>query len=197
MSTEDVYRRLRDALEAAGIPYMITGSVASIMYGTPRSTLDIDVVISPSEEQLKGFVGSLDPQEYYVDLEAALDALARRSMFNVLDWKSGWKFDFIIKKARAFNQVEFDRRVPADFNGVRLFVATAEDMVLAKLEWAAEGESERQLRDVAGILHGMRGALDMSYLETWIKNLAIENEWAKAKRIADSIPPPPEIPLRS
>ena len=93
------------------------------------------------------------------------------------------------------SRMEFERRVAADFSGVRLFVATPEDIVLAKLEWGAEGESERQILDAAGILHGMRQELDWAYLGEWVEKLGIDREWTKAKGIADSLPPIAGFPL--
>lgn len=193
MVTEEVYKRLRQALESAGVPYMITGSIASALYGSPRSTQDIDIVMAPGEDQLKAFLASLDPNEFYVSPEAAQDALARKSMFNVLDFKSGWKFDFIIRKARPFSLEEFDRRIQEDFSGVRMYVATPEDVVVAKLEWAVESQSERQIQDAAGILHGRRGQLDRAYIEKWVAKLGLEPEWLKAVGIADSMPPISDI----
>jgi predicted nucleotidyltransferase len=192
----EVFQRLKAALEGAGVPYMVTGSIVSTLYGSPRTTSDIDLVVAPTEAQLKALLASLDPKDFYVSPEAALDALSRKSMFNVLDFNSGWKFDFIIRKSRPFNLEEFNRRVELDIGGIRMHVATPEDIILSKLEWAVEGSSERQILDVADVLYGKRGALDEAYLEKWVEKLGVEPEWLKAKSIADSLPPPPSLPAR-
>ncbi len=185
MTTEEVFRRIIGALEAAGIPYMLTGSFASAHHGAPRATQDIDLVIAPTEDQLRDLVRSLPADEYYADLDTALDALGRESQFNLIDLATGWKVDLIIRKSRAFSREEFDRRFPADLEGLRIFVATAEDVVIAKLEWAKLGRSQRQLDDVAGIL-GAGTDLDRAYVEYWVKELSLEREWAAARARANS-----------
>src|SRR5207249_4529045 len=152
-------------------------------HGSPRSTQDIDLVIAPGEQQLRAFVASLPPTEYYVDLDAALEALRRQSQFNVVDFATGWKIDLIIRKARPFSREEFDRRVPVDLHGVGMFVATAEDVVIAKLEWAKLGASQRQLEDVAGILR-LQERLDRVYVERWVGLLGLQAQWAAARALA-------------
>jgi len=133
---------------------MIAGSFASAAHGLPRTTQDLDVVIDPpSTQALELMVGSMPTDEYYVDADAARESLRRRSMFNVVDHSSGWKIDFIIRKNRDFSREEFARRMPFSLLDVPVFVASPEDTVVAKLEWSKlSGGSERQRRDVAGIL---------------------------------------------
>lgn len=176
----DVFKRVLGALESAGIPYMLTGSFASAYHGLPRATQDIDVVIAPTKQQLQQLITFFPPPDYYVDEGAALEAYDGESQFNVLDLTTGWKVDFIIRKSRRFNQAEFDRRIVADFEGTRIAIASAEDIVLAKLEWAKMGESERQIEDVAGILRIRAGDLDLQYIERWVLELALAREWKTA-----------------
>ena len=173
--------RLAAKLDAAGIPYMITGSFASTYHGTTRTTHDIDVVIDADRAALETLVRSFPDDEYYVDLDAALDALAHRSQFNVIDLATGWKADLIVRKDREFSRAELARREPAEILGARVFVATAEDTIVSKLEWAKIGESERQLRDVAGILDVRRGRLDLEYVERWVRELGLEEVWSRAR----------------
>jgi hypothetical protein len=166
-------------LEAAGIPYMVTGSVASSFHGEPRATRDIDIVIDPMLATLDAFVASLPADQFYVDAEAARAALAERSQFNVIEIRSGWKIDLIIRKNRPFSVEELARRQPADVLGSPTFVASAEDVVIAKLEWAMAGESERQLRDVAAILAVSGDGLDHPYMERWISALGLQKPWSE------------------
>ena len=184
MSAPDVLRRITTALDRAGIAYMLTGSFASAHHGAPRSTLDIDIIIAANSEQLRIFVKSLPSGEYYSDLGAALEAHGRQSLFNVIDLATGWKIDLIILKSRAFSQEEFVRRQLVKVDGLPLFVASAEDVVIAKLEWSKLAQSQRQIEDVAAILGLRWEALDRSYLEQWISELDLEQEWSHAKRIA-------------
>jgi hypothetical protein len=159
-------------LDAAENPHMIAGSVASSHHGEPRSTQDIDLVVDPTRSQLRRFVESLEPSRFYVN--DALAALARRSMFNVIEPSTGFEADLVIRKDRAFSVSEFERRESVDLLGVATAVATVEDTILAKLEWAREGESERQLRDVAAMISVHGAALDLTYLRRWAAELGVD-----------------------
>jgi hypothetical protein len=186
--TEDLFRRVTGALDQAGIPYMLTGSFASSYHGAPRATQDIDLVISATPEQLRTLVGLLPKQEYYLDAGAALEAQRQQGQFNVIDLATGWKVDLIIRKLRPFSQEEFDRRTVVDFMEMRLTLATAEDVLIAKLEWAKLGESQRQLEDAAGILRARSGELDQAYLEKWVRELQLNEQWEMACRLAEIAP---------
>ena len=184
MSTHDLLARLSAALGEAGIPYMFTGSFASSFHGTPRASNDFDLVIAPTPEQLRVLKDTLPQADYYFDVEDALHELKRRGHFNIIDLASGWKVDFIIRKQREFSVSEFDRRFPIEFDGLSIFMASAEDVVLAKLEWAKKSSSERQIEDVAGILRIQANELDRTYMERWIEELQIEPQWRQALKVA-------------
>ncbi len=177
-------RRLVHILDEVGVPFMIAGSFASAAHGLPRTTQDVDVVIDPATAAaLDALVAALPPDEYYVDEAVAREALRRRSMFNVIDQASGWKVDFIIRKDRAFSRDEFARRQAISLLGVPVFVASPEDTIVAKLEWSLQsGGSERQLRDVAGIVATLGETLDRAYVERWVANLGLEAEWQRAQQ---------------
>lgn len=185
MSSElrDLLHRLVGLLDAARMPFMIAGSFASTAHGLPRTTQDIDLVIDPAEAaDLSALVASMPRDQYYVDVDAARDALRRRSMFNAVDLRSGWKVDFIVRKDRPFSREEFARRSKLELLGVEVFVASPEDTIVAKLEWSKlAGGSERQRRDVAGIVATIGAALDHAYLERWVHDLELEAEWRAAR----------------
>jgi hypothetical protein len=126
-------------------------------------------------------VATLPKAQYYVSLDAALEAQAAESMFNVIDLATGWKVDLIVRKSRPFSRTEFDRRVPADFDGVSLAVATVEDVIVAKLEGAKLGGSARQLDDVAALLRVNQSTIDRAYLEHWIGELRLGDQWEAAQ----------------
>jgi len=152
MKLPEVLRNITGALDKAGISYMLTGSFASAYHGSPRTTQDIDMVIEATAEQLLNFVNLLLQIDYYVELDAGIEALRRQSMFNVVDTSSGWKVDLIIRKSRNFSEEEFRRRKRVQFEGNPLFIASGEDVVISKLEWAKQGESKRQIEDAGGVL---------------------------------------------
>jgi hypothetical protein len=120
-------------LEKAGIPFMIVGSIASIAYSMPRLTNDVDIVINANAAQLGQWISSLGDR-FYSSMDMAREALQARSMFNVIDLTTGIKVDLIILKQRPFDVEEFRRRQPGEVGGTMLPLATAEDIILAKLE---------------------------------------------------------------
>ena len=159
------------ALEHAGIPYMIGGSVASSIHGPHRSTNDVDIIIAPTLAQLDQFLGAVS--DYYVSRPAALEAFRRRSMFNVIDAPSGHKADLILLKQRSFSQTELSRRLRVVFAGHEISVASPEDVILSKLEWSKMGESERQFEDAVKVALVKWRTLDIAYLEKWAEELDI------------------------
>jgi hypothetical protein len=187
--TEDTPEALlRDVLaimKELRIAHMVVGSFASTLHGEPRTTRDLDLVIDPTSEQLDALLARLDPDSYYVDGDVARDALRRRSMFNVIDMASGWKLDLIVRKARPFSIEELARRRRVAILGVEIDAATAEDTIIAKLEWAREGGSERQLEDVAGILRVSARTLDLAYVDRWVTELGLEEAWRRARVLAE------------
>ena len=185
MTVPDVLQRITTALERSDVPYMLTVSFVSAYYGTPRSTQAIDVIVEATPAQLRAFVNSLPIDQYYVDLDAALQALKAESMFNVVDRSTGWKIDFIFRKSRPFSREEFRRRIRARLQDVSVFVASTEDIVIAKLEWSKLAESQRQIDDVASILRIRRETLDRAYIEKWTRDLRLEDEWGKARAAAE------------
>jgi hypothetical protein len=130
---------------------------------------------------LDALVAALLADQFYVDADTAREAILHRSMFNAID-RSAWKIDFILRKDRPFSVEEFSRRAPVEILGVPVFIASAEDTIIAKLEWSKlSGGSERQRRDVAGILATMKDELDRDYIERWVRALDVELEWKAAR----------------
>jgi hypothetical protein len=170
------------ALNAAGVPFMLTGSLAAAYHGAGRATMDIDLVVDPTAPQLRAVVRALEDAGTYVSPEAAEEALAHRTVFNVVDTTSGWKADLIVRKDRAFSRTELERRQPAEYEGCRLWVASVEDVIVAKLEWAKLGASARQLEDVAALLRVHAGRLDGRYVERWVAELGLTLQWEQVAR---------------
>ena len=181
MSAKEILRRVVAALDTAGIPYMITGSFAAGYWGVQRSTFDIDIVIDPSRQALDAFVASLDPSQVYVDLDTARDALRRRSQFNLIDIETNWKVDLVIRKSRPFSEEEMARRARGTILEIDVRVATVEDSIISKLEWAKAGESDRQLRDVREMLSVHNKTLDRAYIERWVRELELEELWQRVQ----------------
>lgn len=185
MSLAGFLREVVEILKGAGVPHMLTGSLASAYYATPRATQDVDLVIDAAEgSALDRVVVGLASAGYYVDRDAAQEALRSHGQFNAIDPVGGWKVDLIIKKDRSFSRAEFDRRASASLLGVEVSVASLEDVVLAKLEWSKLGDSELQRRDVTQLLERAGARLDLSYVERWVRDLGLDDEWTNARERA-------------
>jgi hypothetical protein len=185
MNPAEIFRHITAALDHAGVQYMLTGSFASNLYGTGRATQDIDLVVSATPDQIRVALGHLPPTDFYYDLQEAAQSARLKSMFNILDMKTGWKIDLIFLKSDAYHQAAFLRRVPAEVEGVPVIASTAEDLIIAKLDWARMGESLRQVQDVAGVLKVRMNLIDRAYIEKWVAELGLTPQWHQARRLAD------------
>ena len=165
-----------DALAAVGARHYVGGSIASSVHGVPRTSIDADVVADLQAGQVPGFVARL-ADRWYVDEGRILDAIARRRSFNVIHLATMYKVDVFVSKGRPWDAQALLRARPAEVQdpaGARMqVVATAEDIVLAKLQWFREGGevSERQWTDVIGVLKTT--TVDLEYLRTWAPALGV------------------------
>lgn len=160
-------------LDEAGIPSMVSGSVAMNYYALPRMTRDIDLVV----QLRQGDVAKLERllgDEYYFSPEAATAALARRAMFNLIHQGFMVKVDCIVRKDTEYRRLEFSRRRRVEVLGVPFHIVTPEDLILSKLDWARDGRSEIQLGDVRNLLEAVAD-LDRDYLTRWAAKLGLSD----------------------
>ncbi len=174
-----------DAFEQLRIFYYIGGSIASSIHGIPRTTIDADLIAEVMPEHVPHLEARLQDQ-YYLSPPAILDAIARRSSFNFIYLPTTYKIDVFLPKDRPFTESECDRIVQGPLTGVdhRTFpVASAEDIVLNKLEWfrAGAGMSDRQWSDLIGVLALQADAIDQAYLDRWAAELGVADLLAKAR----------------
>lgn len=157
-----------NGLTALRIPFMVTGSVASSYHGHPRSTHDADVVIDPHPDQLEGLIDRLAAEGFYLDADAAREALRNRGQFNVIEMRHACKIDLIVRRNRPYSLEEFARMMRVDFSFARdVPVVSPEDAIVSKPEWARRaGDSERQIIDAQGIL-ALNPGLDRTYVDRW------------------------------
>jgi hypothetical protein len=172
------------ALDALGVPYLIGGSLASAVHGVARATVDTDLVADLRPEHAEPLAQALR-DAFYVDAESIQDAIRRRSSFNVIHLETMFKVDVFVRKRRPFDQAQFERRqaqVVATDPERTAYVASPEDTVLAKLEWYRMGGevSDRQWRDVLGVLKVQGERLDLAYLRRWADALGVANLLEKA-----------------
>lgn len=164
---------------------MVTGSVASSAHGKPRSTRDIDIVIAPTPQQVRELIREFPSTEYYADEQQALDALANRSQFNVIDFSNGWKVDFIIAKSSEYASTALSRHRKLEIGGSLMLVASPEDVIISKLEWARlSGGSDRQMLDAADVVRNQGNRLDLVYIERWAKQLGLLQDWRRVLELS-------------
>lgn len=170
MQTElDILRDITGKLDSAGIPYMLTGSVAMSFYAQPRMTRDIDIVVALRPRDAATIVQHLE-REYYVSPEAVNEAVASGASFNAIHFESVIKVDFISLPDTPFAREEFGRRKDMLLGDFRFAIVSPEDLILSKLLWGKDSESELQLRDVRNLLNGN---CDMDYIELWAGRLGV------------------------
>ena len=141
-------------LDQLKIEYFITGGLARAVWGTPRSTSDIDVVIKILESQVSLLAKALRKISRlgYIDEDTAKEAIRNKGEFNFIDPDSGLKVDFWVAKNNEKSLSEFRRRVLKNIEGVKIYFISPEDLILNKLEWHNQGGSAVQLEDVRSIL---------------------------------------------
>ncbi|MBI2092148.1 MAG: hypothetical protein HYY43_02410 [Deltaproteobacteria bacterium] len=172
MSEElDVLKEVTGRLDKASISYMISGSVAMNFYAQPRMTRDIDIVVILRPENVKDFI-ALFEKDFYIEPDTVKDEVARNGMFNIIHNKFILKIDFIIQREEKFSQSRFNRRKQIKIDGVKMWIISAEDLILSKLLWAKDSLSEMQLKDVKNILSVAEG-LDLEYMNKWADELGV------------------------
>ncbi len=175
----EVTLKVTHVLESLGIPYLISGSLASTLYGMIRTTQDSDIVAEMQFEHLKPFVSALQG-EFYLDDEMIAESIQGHSNFNIIHRETMFKVDVFIPKPRPFLHSQLIRSRMQTFifeTEVSAKFSSPEDTILAKLEWYHLGGevSERQWRDILGVLKTLAGTLDLSYLRKWADELEVKN----------------------
>lgn len=152
MSQSELLKRVVAVLDAAGIDYMLTGSLVSSSQGEPRATHDIDLIVRIQPPSVPALSRAFPAPDYYLDGAAAVEAIGRADMFNLMEIATGDKVDFWILSSDAYDQERFRRRMRSDIGGVVVFVSRPEDTILQKLRWSElSGGSEKQFGDAKAV----------------------------------------------
>lgn len=173
-----VLKIVSERLESAGVEFMLTGSFAMAYYGQPRMTRDLDLVVALTEHDVDRVAEALSP-DFYIDRDDALSAVRTERLFNLMHNESGIKVDLIVRKSGEYRQLEFSRRKRVSLDSVSTWIVSREDLILSKLVWAAESNSELQLRDVRTLLDE---GLDWGYLERWSRELGVRESIAAVQK---------------
>lgn len=167
-------------LNASGVPYMLTGSMAGNAWGIPRTTHDLDFVVQFSPSDIPRLMAAFADPGYYLDEASVRAASAPPHQFNAIHVPSALKVDFWVLQSVPFEREMFSRRVRDAWFGEVLWLATAEDVILHKLFWNRITPSDRQLSDVAGVIQVQRGNLDEAYLRRWASEIGVAAELEEA-----------------
>ena len=167
-----------DRLDSVGIAYMVTGSIALAAYAVPRMTRDIDIVIRFTGVEADRVIAAFQTN-YYLDETAARYAIHHQEMFNLIDQRTCMKVDFIVRKDQDYRIEEFTRRRQNVVSGKMIWIVAPEDLILSKLLWVKESESELQLRDVRLLMETVTD-LDVAYLNDWAARLGVTELLRKA-----------------
>lgn len=165
-------------LEEQGIVYMVVGSLASSAYGYPRYTNDIDIVIDLRPDQVERLCNAFSGSEFYVSSPAAMEAVQFRRQFNVIDTTSANKIDFMIARGDEWSKSQLSRRqVEQIIPGCTGYVAGPEDIIISKMLYYREGQSEKHLGDIANIVVVSGEKLETDYLNKWLEQFALTDIW--------------------
>ena len=167
-------------LNRLGLRYIVSGSIASILYGEPRFTNDLDVVVFLRHDDIRRMVEAFPSPEFYVPpVEAIAAEIARpeKGQFNVIHVGTGFKADMFTTGRDDFNAWAFRHARTLDFKGEPVAVAPIECVIVRKLEYFREGRSDKHLRDIRGMLNVSGQLIDEPALQEWIQRRGVEAEW--------------------
>jgi hypothetical protein len=177
MTQEEILLFTLEQLDDLRIPYYVTGSVAVSIYGKPRFTHDIDIVISIYPTHISSLVEKCKSQ-FYISSDGLRDALQHHSVANLLHHSTGLKIDLWIPDLQQeYARAQFDRRHKEIAFGREIYFISPEDLLVQKLLWFKESESPRDWEDAVGIWELLRESLDRQYIDQWATHLSISSSW--------------------
>ncbi|MBN2431899.1 MAG: nucleotidyl transferase AbiEii/AbiGii toxin family protein [Acidobacteria bacterium] len=179
MTQQDFFILVLKSLEACGILYMVSGSVGAMLYGEPRLTNDMDVVVEISPDQVEQLRSYFEADVFYMpSVELIREVIRRKGQFNIIHVESGSKVDLIIRKETPYAKTEFSRRSRLEFSeNFQAQTARPEDIILSKMLAYQSGGLEKHVLDILSILEISGDSLDRDYLAQWIKQLGLHSIW--------------------
>ena len=180
--------RVAQILDELDIPYIVTGGIAVFVWGRPRFTDDIDIVVELKTEKIDQLAEKLQSlsEASYADANMMRDALRHQGEFNFIDGSTGVKVDFWISKEDEFNRNRFARKVTKNILGKDIYFISPEDLILAKLRWQQISPSSKQFEDVESIFKISGDQLDLEYLAEWAGKLGVQDLYAKVRKIKNA-----------
>lgn len=178
MEQIELFSHVIKILEELGTPYMVVGSFASALYGEPRMTRDIDIVVQLDRGQVEKLCAAFPPEDYYISCEAAVEALRYESQFNVIHGSSGNKIDFMIAHSDKLGKEQLSRRKSMELMpGLHGYIASPADVIIGKLIYYKDGGSDKHLRDITGIMKISGDDVDRDVVARWARELGASEVW--------------------
>lgn len=177
MEPSELLARVAKTLKRLGVPYLVTGSMATTAYGEPRFTNDIDIVANLGVDQVPEFCEDFPSPEFYCWEPAVADAARRRAQFNIIHIESGFKVDMMLTSDSPFDRARLARARSLETAGATVSFASPEDVIIKKLQYFREGGSEKHLRDIVGVLKVQANGIDYEYIAEWTSRLGLPAEW--------------------
>ena len=178
MEQSELLRFVVGVVEGLELRYLVTGSMATIFFGEPRFTNDIDIVVDLDTEDVANFCRAFPSDEFYINEKVVLQAVKNCGQFNIIHPVSGIKIDVVIPEDTPFNRSRFVRAVrvkpEADYEAS---FASIEDVIIKKMEYYREGGSEKHLRDITGVLRISGERADRNYIADWSLRLGLNSIW--------------------
>ena len=165
----DVLRLVTSRLEAAQVPYMLTGSLAMAFFTKPRMTRNVDVVVALTAKEVAALAAGFS-KDFQIDIDVVRAAAKAEGFFNAVHLATGTKVNFIVRKSSEYRLAEFERRRRVSFAGVDCWIVSREDLILSKLVWARETGSELQNADIRALTDK---TVDWKYLRRWAVELRV------------------------
>lgn len=171
MLITNLLRLITATLNNQDIHYMLSGSLALALYTIPRATRDIDMIVELQDKHLDTFFETIKGKFYFHE-PTIKEEIKRRGMFNIIHLESSYKIDFIIRSDHPFEILKFQRRQQIEYFGIKIWVITLEDLIISKLIWIQQLESELHKRDIESLLENPDA--DMDYIINWCRELKLK-----------------------
>jgi hypothetical protein len=171
MLITNLLKIITQILERQHIPYMLSGSLALTLYAIPRATRDIDIIVELQDKHVNEFTEAIRGQFYFHE-PTIKEEIKQHGMFNIIHLESSYKVDLFIRSDEPFEILKFRRRKQIDYSGLKIWVITLEDLLISKLIWIQQLESELQKRDIVSLLENPDA--DLTYIKNWCKELRLK-----------------------
>jgi hypothetical protein len=186
MISPELLIELITRLEASGLPYMLTGSIAANVHGHPRTTHDVNVILEAEPRDLAAIVAAFPQPDYFYQEHVVREALAMGAMFNALDEARVGKIDFWVLNDDVLNQRAFWRKIRRPLLGIETWVPRPEDLILLKLRWMQRsGGSEKQMNDCIELLKFNAPEINLAETDHWSMRVGVSKEWGMLRQAAN------------